>query len=111
MVDRADSDAGRDVWEWDPEFLAARRDAWKILAFFVVALAWVIPSAMWLGYDGAAFGPAPQGDTATTTMLGFPTWVVWSVALPWLVADVAILWFCWRRIAGKDAGHTARKES
>ena len=103
MPDR--QDALKEGWEWDEEFLQSRREAWRVLWFFIAALAWVIPSALWLGYDRSG------DDGMIDTVLGFPSWVLWSIALPWLIAAVATILFCLRRLAGRKEGPPERRSS
>ena len=30
----------------------------------------------------------------THLVLGFPSWVFWGIALPWLAANLFTFWFC-----------------
>lgn len=62
----------------DPAFLRARREAWTILGAWLVCMAWTVGVSWWMGY-GEAAGEAQR-------VLGWPAWVFWGVAIPWLAS-------------------------
>jgi len=35
-------------------------------------------------------------------VLGFPDWVFWGVALPWIFANSVTFWFCLRVLKNED---------
>ena len=35
-------------------------------------------------------------------MFGFPGWVFWGVAMPWLVANAVTFWFCQRVLKNEE---------
>ena len=39
-------------------------------------------------------------------MFGFPSWVFWGVALPWMFANVVTFWFCLRFLKNEDDEET-----
>jgi hypothetical protein len=85
----------------DPVYVHARREAWIILAFFGVCLAWTV------GYC-ARFAHTPADpQAAVPTVLGVPSWVFWGVALPWLLAGVFSIVFALWGIADDDLGQEA----
>ena len=102
---RHEADALDGASDWDPEFLASRREAVQILLFFVVALCWILPTAAIGGY-GVTFDPSKR----IATWCGIPVWVVVSIVMPWIVANVATIIFCWRRIRGKGGQHAGRTD-
>ncbi len=71
----------------DPVVLHARREAWVILGAFGLFLIWSVSWCYLAGY------PEPTGRPPAQ-ILGIPSWVFWGVLIPWLVADVFSLWFC-----------------
>lgn len=72
----------------DPVFLHSRREFFLILGVWALCLVWVIPYCYLFGYR-------PITDASELPMvLGMPSWVVWGVAVPWLVADVATIAIC-----------------
>ena len=74
--------------EWiDPTVIHARREAWVILGAFAAFLIWSVSWCYLAGYPEPTDGPPAQ-------VFGMPSWVFWGVLLPWLVADVFALWFC-----------------
>ena len=101
---RHEADAFGGATDWDPEFLASRREAVQVLLFFVVAFCWILPTAAAWGY-GVAFGP----DLRIATCCGIPVWVVVSIVMPWLVANVATIVFCWHRIRSAGDRFDERK--
>lgn len=76
------------IREWiDPVVIHARREACVILGAFVVFLIWSVSSCYLAGYHEPTDGPPAQ-------VFGIPSWVFWGVLVPWIVADVFGLWFC-----------------
>jgi len=71
----------------DPVLTHARREAIVILAAFLLFLIWSVSWCYLAGYRGPTEHPLPR-------VLGIPSWVFWGVLVPWLVADVFALWFC-----------------
>ncbi len=63
----------------------SRGEAIAILAIWVLFAVWVI------GY--AACRAYPEEPAEIRLALGFPSWVVWGVALPWLVATLLTIVF------------------
>lgn len=75
-------------FELDPVFLQSRREAGGILAIWAFFFLWVIGSSAFLAYEN------PLDATGQVrTFMGMPTWVFWSVALPWFTANLVIVWF------------------
>lgn len=65
---------------------SARREAFWIVGIWLVFATWVI------GY--AAWGAYPEDPSSMTLTLGFPTWVVWGIAVPWVMASCVTIVFC-----------------
>ena len=61
-------------------FSQSKRELMIILSTWAVFCAWVV------GYC-SAFGYHREGEELEI-VLGMPAWVVWGIALPWLVATV-----------------------
>jgi hypothetical protein len=61
----------------------ARREAALILAVWAGLLVWVV-GASW----GRGYGRPPEDFRS---ILGMPDWILWGVALPWLVATLLTL--------------------
>ena len=56
-----------------------------ILIIWSVICLWVMLSSHFLGY---------AKDTSDVKILfGMPSWVAWSIALPWLVSIIVSVWF------------------
>lgn len=70
----------------DPVYRNSKRETFWILIIWAVFAAWVLGVSAWLGYGEATDGPAQ-------TVLGFPKWVFWGIAVPWLGANVVIISF------------------
>ena len=63
----------------------------------VILIAWVLCCCWVLGYCAVFAYPSTEGDEATAvagTTLGFPSWVVWGIAVPWVVTNVFTIVFC-----------------
>ena len=55
----------------------------------MVSCAWVI------GYCGLnAYAPTSESAEQIPMVWGFPKWVVWGIALPWIVSNLFTFWFC-----------------
>jgi len=84
--------------EYDPVFLHSRREAVIIFCLWVMALLWVVPFCYFNGYGGNV-------DPNTISMImGVPTWLFWGIFVPWLVADVFTIWFCFFYMKDDDLG-------
>ena len=70
----------------DPVYLNAKRETCWMLVIWVVFAAWVLGVSAWLGYDD-------QPNAPIQTVLGFPKWAFWGVAIPWLGANLVIIAF------------------
>ena len=80
--------------EPDPVFLNSRREFWIILCVWAAAFAWVVPFCRLNGYDASS--------ETIPTIWGIPRWMFLGVGLPWLVADVFTVWFCWKIMKNDD---------
>ena len=78
----------------DPLFINARRELVVSVLVFVVFGVWVIGVSWLLG--------RPEEAETIGSILGIPTWAFWGVAVPWVLANVFIFWFCFRFMADDD---------
>lgn len=76
-----------DELEYDPFFLHARREAVIIFCCWFVAMLWAVPYCYYYGY-----GIADPEKISTT--FGIPSWLLWGIGMPWLLADIFTTWFC-----------------
>ncbi|HLN28937.1 MAG TPA: DUF997 family protein [Gemmataceae bacterium] len=74
----------------------ARRESLVILSLFAACLIWSVTSAYVLGYG------LPAAELSL--ILGMPSWVFWSVVLPWGLCLVFSVWFCFGFMADDDLG-------
>ena len=72
-----------------PSVLRARREAVHILIAWAVCLVWTTGYCALFAYDS---GPVRLA-------WGFPSWVVFGVALPWVLATLFSVWYGLKRIA------------
>jgi hypothetical protein len=73
---------------WDPLFVHSRREAIFIFLVWLAGLLWAVPFCYWNGY-------VPHVDPANVkTIWGIPSWIFWGIAVPWVLADVVTIWFC-----------------
>lgn len=89
-----DSDPAPD--QLDPLYLHARREALLILALWAICLVWTVGCSYLMGYG--------TGSETVSTIAGIPSWVVWGVGAPWLVATGITFWFCFAYMADDDLG-------
>jgi len=83
---------------WDPVFLDSRREAFIILMLWVAALLWAVPYCYLNGF------PDTFDEKEFSTVWGIPSWLFWGIAVPWLLADVFTLWFCFFYMKDGDLG-------
>ena len=86
--------------EYDPIFLNSRREAIVIFCLWLTALIWAVPFCYINGYQ-TDFDPA----TLSTTW-GIPTWLFWGILVPWIVADLFTIWFCFCYMKDDELGET-----
>jgi len=86
-------------YEPDPLFVNSRKEAIIIFLVWLSALLWAVPYCYINGFRGdVAFDPA------TLKMVwGIPNWVFWGIAVPWVIADLATIAFCYY-MANDDLG-------
>lgn len=61
---------------------------WILLGVWLVCLVWVVSYCYIDGYR-----PVERPEDLHT-VLGMPRWVMWGVAVPWVVADIVTIVFC-----------------
>lgn len=84
--------------DYDPVFVNARREAIVIFSIWFVCLIWSVPYCYLNGYPG-------QFDASSfSTTFGVPSWLFWGIAAPWIVANVATIWFCFTFMQDDDLG-------
>ena len=83
--------------ELDPFFLHARREAVVIFLVWFVAMLWAVPYCYFTGYS-------VEDPANIPTLFGVPSWIVWGIGLPWLVADLFTTWFCFSFMKDGDLG-------
>ena len=76
----------------------SRRELWFILLTWLGCCVWVIAYCAVNGYH--------LNPEEVSTVFGFPSWVFWGVALPWMFANVVTFWFCLRFLKNEDDEET-----
>ena len=76
----------------------SRRELWFILLTWLGFCVWVIAYCAVNGYH--------LNPEEVSTVFGFPSWVFWGVALPWMFANVVTFWFCLRFLKNEDDEET-----
>ena len=72
----------------------SRRELWFILLTWLGCCIWVIGYCYFNGYH--------LKPEEISTVLGFPDWVFWGVALPWMFANSVTFWFCLHVLKNED---------
>ncbi len=87
--------------ELHPTFLNARREARLIVVVWAACLVWAVPYCYLNGYvtSGQGFDP---GNLAT--LWGIPRWVCIGIVVPWTLANVFTIWFCFFYMRDDDLG-------
>ena len=76
----------------------SRRELWFILLTWLGCCVWVIAYCAVNGYH--------LNPEEVSTVFGFPSWVFWGVALPWMFANVVTFWFFLRFLKNEDDEET-----
>ncbi|MEZ6123407.1 MAG: DUF997 family protein [Planctomycetaceae bacterium] len=85
-------------FEPDPLFVDSLKEAKVILSIWLICFVWTVSVCLSTGY-------AKEVDPQQFPMiLGMPTWIVWGVALPWLLANVVTIVFCLGYMKDADLG-------
>ena len=81
--------------EYDPVFLHSRREAIVIFFVWLAGLVWAVPFCYFNGYVDAE---------NISTVWGIPSWLFWGIGVPWILADLFTVWFCFFYMADDDLG-------
>lgn len=84
--------------DYDPVFLHSRREAIVIFLIWLACLLWSVPFCYAYGY------PETFEAESFDTILGVPMWLFWGIAAPWILANVATIWFCFAFMQDDDLG-------
>ncbi len=87
----------------DPTFVNSRREAIVVFLCWFVAMCWAVPYCYFNGYN-----IADPADMPTT--FGCPSWIIWGIAAPWIVADLFTTWFCFCFMKDDDLGIAGDEE-
>lgn len=111
----------------DPVLVSARREAWIVLASWLIAMIWSVSYCFLNGYitdisrisdkqsvevrQPQQSGGIPElwvdrgtGPERVQFVLGFPAWIFWGVALPWWICTVFSLMFGAFIVRDEDLG-------
>jgi len=72
----------------DPVFVQSLRESGVILLTWLACFVWTFTYCTRYGY------PTDVDPAAFPTVLGMPSWVVWGIVLPWSLANIVTLLFC-----------------
>jgi len=82
----------------DPTFLNSRREAFVIFCLWLTGLVWAVSFCYFNGY------PSEFDAEQFQTIWGIPSWLFWGIFVPWLIADVFTVWFCFWHMKDDDLG-------
>jgi hypothetical protein len=83
---------------YQPVFVNARREATIVFFVWVAALGWSVPYCYLNGY-----GKAIDPDNLNIVW-GMPSWVFWGVFVPWMIANIFTIAFCFLYMQDDDLG-------
>lgn len=87
--------------EPDPLFVNSLQESGWILLMWLCCFIWTLSFCLTYGYQ-------ENVDPKTfSTVFGIPAWVAYGIALPWLIADIVTIWFCFFRMKDGDLGRDA----
>lgn len=89
----------------DPVFIHSRREAIVIFLIWLVSLLWAVPYCYVNGYLGS------QPPEEIALIFGVPAWLFWGIAVPWLVADLLTVWFCFGFMKDDDLGQAPEERN
>lgn len=94
MVDKSPAfEVDQQTYEVDPVFQNSFRETIVIVILFVIFLGWSVGVSFWMGLERT---DPPGGSAQVSLVWGMPSWVFWGVCLPWIAANLASAWFCFR---------------
>ena len=82
----------------DPVYRHSKREAIFILILWAGSFAWTVPYCYFNGYQ------TTQDNWTLELTFGLPSWVVWGVAVPWVVCGIISILLCFFLIQDDDLG-------
>jgi len=67
---------------------------WIVIASLIILLTWLACFVWTFTYCTRYGYPTDVDPAAFPTVLGMPSWVVWGIVLPWSLANIVTLLFC-----------------
>ncbi|HRE99718.1 MAG TPA: hypothetical protein PLI18_04310 [Pirellulaceae bacterium] len=86
-------------WPLDPVYRHARRETTVIVLICLLMMVWALGSARLFG-----FGTLDVETAERQAILGVPTWVFWSLLVPWVLGTAITGWFCFFYLADDPLG-------
>ncbi len=93
------------TFEYDPAYINSLRELYVMGRLWVASLVWS------MGYCAIFAYRSPDANEPVTIIWGVPSWVMWGIALPWIVSSVATIWFALFYIREDDADLLAAEAS
>jgi hypothetical protein len=81
----------------------AKREGLLLMAVWALALAWSVGYSRFFGYSDKV--------EDVGLIFGVPEWVIWGIAVPWLVCFLFTVWFCFFFMADDDLGKDPEETS
>ena len=82
----------------DVVYRHSKREAYAILILWALSFAWTVPYCYFTGYQ------TTSENWQLEVTWGMPSWVVWGVAIPWLLCAVISILLCLFYIQDDDLG-------
>ena len=90
-----------DAEQLHPTYVHSRREGIFILCLWACCMVWAVPFCYLTGYTSAEHPVTPEN---LETIWGIPKWTFYGIIVPWLLADVVTIWFCFRFMQDDDLG-------
>lgn len=87
-----------DELEPDPIFLTGLAEGKWILLMWLGCFIWTMTVCLQSGYE------VDVTPSTFPTVWGIPAWVAWGICLPWLVANIVTVLFCFFHMKDGDLG-------
>ncbi len=88
----------------DPVYQNSKRETQWILFIWALFAIWVVGISGWLGYK-------TDPEAPVKVVMGFPNWVFWGIAVPWLGANIAICTFAIKFMKDDPLGDDSENHS
>ena len=98
-------------YELDPAYSNSLKETKVILIVFVLWAVYTLSTAYAFGYSSQAASEEGAELAEISTILGMPSWVFWSIVVPWLAANLITGWFCFSYFSDDNLAESGEQDA